>query len=94
MPPQLLGVVSFVTRLLREGETNGKLARPISSASYIALLPTIWALLCANNHTEEEGESTLKTVVEHAIRAGSTSAVKKATIQFIGQLTLVCQARI
>ncbi|PCH33787.1 hypothetical protein WOLCODRAFT_135324 [Wolfiporia cocos MD-104 SS10] len=91
-PLQVSRVSAYVVQLLR-GETPGgnsqaSLPRPITPAAYSALLPTIWSLL-NGSEAEEDSSAVLRVVVEHAIKASSTAAVKRATIEFIGRLVLL-----
>lgn len=82
-------VSQYVAQLL-EGESasfNG-LSRPISLPAYTALLPTIWSLLNSSANLELANEVLVNTV-DHAIRISSSSAVKRATVEFIGRLMLV-----
>lgn len=67
--------------------------RPITPQAYIALLPTVWSLV--NNRGSEASDSSasmLSVVVDHAIKALSTSSVKRHTVDFIGRLVLVGHA--
>jgi len=82
-------VSEYVVQLLRgEASAPGSLARPVGAAAYSALLPTIWSLLNSEASTAEDG-AVLPVVVEHAMKAGSTSAVKRSTIDFLGRLVLL-----
>lgn len=57
----------------------------VNVGSYVALLPTIWALM---QHDDNEG-GVWETVIDHAIRTSSTSAVKKQSVEFIARVVLV-----
>ena len=85
--------VSEYVSLLLAGEANpgDGLSRPLTPASYCALLPTLWSLV--NNISRSSdgsvGEEMVKIVVDHAMRVGSTGASKRATVEFVGRLMLV-----
>jgi pre-rRNA-processing protein IPI1 len=90
-------VRTYVTRLLL-GEDNfgAQISRPLIPTMYIALLPTIWALLNQpkESHTRSQGEAHTDTVLsamlDHAIRTTSNSAVKGLTVEFVARILLVC----
>ncbi|KAH8102453.1 hypothetical protein BXZ70DRAFT_1063256 [Cristinia sonorae] len=92
-PLQVERVKSYVIHLLR-GElprgsnTQNALPHPITHATYLALAPTIWAFIS----TSEQGQTDelLVALLDHAIRVSSGSAVKKATVDFLGLLSLLC----
>ena len=80
----------YVVQLLRgEASTGNALARPVTPAAYSALLPTIWSLLNNEAGDSANAGAVLRVVVEHAMKAGSTSLVKRCTIDFLGRLALV-----
>jgi pre-rRNA-processing protein IPI1 len=89
---QVDAVREYIFRLFRTGSSSSSaIGRPLSSSVYTLLLPTIWCLMNA----EQDGEATneaLQVVVEHAIRTSSTSQVKKASIEFVGRIVLVCSS--
>ena len=64
------------------------LPRPITPHAYVALLPTVWSLANAQ-HSGMDDQPVLAALVDHAIKASSTSAVKRHTIEFLGRLVLV-----
>ena len=82
----------YVSHLLagEASATNG-LSRPLTVAAYSALLPTMWSLV--NNVSGSSGggvgEEMVRVVVDNAMRIGSTSASKRATVEFVGRLMLV-----
>ncbi|CCM05152.1 uncharacterized protein FIBRA_07361 [Fibroporia radiculosa] len=93
---QVSRVSEYVIQTLRgevpAGASQTSLARPITPTIYLALLPTIWSLL--NSPRRLPGESdmsdaVLRVVVEHAIKASSTSVVKKCTVDFLARLVLL-----
>ena len=92
-PPQLERVQAYVTQALR-GElphgtsTQTALPHPISHTSYCALLPTVWALISIADQGEGSNE-VLLSLLSHALKASSSSAVKRHTIEFVGLLALV-----
>ncbi|KAI6007344.1 hypothetical protein EDD15DRAFT_2396785 [Pisolithus albus] len=92
-------VRAYIVRLLKgEGEPDVQLPRPLTPTVYIALLPSIWALLNhldgPSIHSDEVVSSTvLSAVLEHAIRTTSTSAVKHPTIEFVARLLLLERER-
>lgn len=76
--------------LLRgETSTGSALARPVAPAAYSALLPTIWSLLSSEGGGSADAGAVLRVVVEHAMKAGSTSLAKRCTIDFLGRFVLV-----
>ncbi|KAL4242182.1 Pre-rRNA-processing protein IPI1 [Abortiporus biennis] len=85
-------VTQYVVHLLR-GElptgtnTQNALPRPVTSASYIALIPTIWALI--NDQNLSRSLDLLNAVVDHATNTSSTSSVKRHTLEFLGRLVLL-----
>lgn len=85
-------VSQYVSRLLA-GEANvaNGLSRPLALASYSALLPTLWSLMnnIGGSSDGGMGEETVKVIVDHAMRIGSTGASKQATVGFVGRLMLV-----
>lgn len=89
----------YVVRLLKgEGELGAQLPRPITPIAYIALLPSIWALLNQldgpKDHLDEVvSSSVLSAVLDHAIRTPSSSAVKHVTIEFLARLLLLEKER-
>ncbi|TBU34542.1 hypothetical protein BD311DRAFT_746356 [Dichomitus squalens] len=91
---QIERVSVYITQLLRgQASTSSSqitLPRPITPQAYIALLPTIWSLV-NSRHSDiaEPTDSVFSVVAEHAIKASSTSAVKRHTIDFIGRLLLL-----
>ncbi|KZT72744.1 hypothetical protein DAEQUDRAFT_543688 [Daedalea quercina L-15889] len=86
---QVARVSGYVVQLLRgEASAPSSLARPVTPAAYSALLPTIWSLL-NGEAADTEGGTVLRVVVEHAMKAGSTSLVKRCTIDFLGRLVLL-----
>ncbi|PIL31596.1 hypothetical protein GSI_06298 [Ganoderma sinense ZZ0214-1] len=89
---QIERISAYIMQLL-QGQSpapSQSLPRPITPQAYIALLPTIWSL--ANSprlDVSEPSSSIFSVVVDHAIRASSTSAVKRHTVDFIGRLLLL-----
>lgn len=90
-------VRTYVTRLLLGEDNSGaQISRPLIPMMYIALLPTIWALLNQpkESHTRSQGEASTDTVLsamlDHAIRTTSNSAVKRLTVEFVARILLVC----
>ncbi|KAI0704957.1 hypothetical protein BC835DRAFT_1315942 [Cytidiella melzeri] len=91
-PVQIDRVCQYIVGTLK-GEISelpgrgSSLSRPINAASYVSILPTVWALL---NHSEpEHADAVLLAVIEHAAKTSSTSAVKRHTIEFLGRLLLL-----
>ena len=85
-------VSEYVSRLLA-GEVNPAdgLSRPLTVAAYSALLPTLWSLMSnvGGSPGGGVGEDTVRVVVDHAMRIGSTGASKRVTVEFVGMLMLV-----
>lgn len=95
-PLQTSNVRDYVVQLLRgeasAGSSQPSIARPITPAAYSALLPTIWSLLNSASTTvgaDSTSRAVLRVVVEHAIKASSTSVVKRSTIDFLARLVLL-----
>ena len=89
-------VREYVIAVLRgEGSVStgvqATLSRSLPASAYVALLPTIWALIKSeeSQHLENE-QSVWVAVLEHALRISSSSAAKRHTIEFLGRLLLVC----
>ncbi|KAH9898031.1 hypothetical protein C8Q73DRAFT_640798 [Cubamyces lactineus] len=90
---QIERVSQYIMQLLRgEVPTAGvqSIPRPITPQAYTSLLPTVWSLI-NGHHTDatESSEQLFSAIVEHAMKASSTSAVKRHTIDFLGRLTLL-----
>ncbi|TFK41082.1 hypothetical protein BDQ12DRAFT_678857 [Crucibulum laeve] len=86
---QMFAVSAYVIKLLRNG-TGSQVSQPLSPLAYIALLPTIWALL--NNpiaNHKETATDVLQATAEHAIKTFSKSPCKRMTIEFISRLILL-----
>ncbi|KAF9460822.1 hypothetical protein BDZ94DRAFT_1374995 [Collybia nuda] len=87
---QILRVSEYVIQLLRGESIVTRLGKPLTAAAYLALLPTIWALLNDVTATHRSTSSdVLKATVEHALKASSKSALKQMSIEFIAQLVLL-----
>ena len=66
------------------------ISRSIGPSAYTALLPTIWALIDSEvSETSNPNEQVITAVLEHAMRASSTSAIKRHTVEFVGRILLV-----
>ena len=61
--------------------------RSMTPSAYASLLPTIWALISGEG--KERAQEVVDAVVEHSLKASSTSAVKRHTLDFLGRLVLV-----
>ena len=61
--------------------------RSMTPSAYSSLLPTIWALI--SDEGKERAQDVVDAVVEHSLKASSTSAVKRHTLDFLGRLVLV-----
>ena len=88
---QTLRVGDYILQLLRgEGVSSLQLGRPLTRDAYIALLPSIWALLnSAREDLHEMSVAVLHSTIDLSIRASCKSALKIPTIEFIAQLILV-----
>ena len=85
-------VSEYVSRLLGgEADTTDGLSRQLTLAAYSALLPTLWSLVSnvGGNSGGGVGEDTVRVVLDHAMRIGSSSVSKRATVEFVGRLMLV-----
>ncbi|KAL4064905.1 hypothetical protein V8B97DRAFT_1181617 [Scleroderma yunnanense] len=76
-------VRSYVVRVLNgEGESGDQLPRPLMPSVYIALLPSVWALL---NYPSGPGVNSDEAV--------TSSAVKRLTVEFVARLLLLEKER-
>jgi pre-rRNA-processing protein IPI1 len=84
-------VRDYVVGLLKGEPPGAQTPRPISTSTYHALLPTLWTLLSNSSSANEESNSNdiLRSIIQHAIRVSSTSAVKPSTLEFMSRLILV-----
>lgn len=85
-------VSEYVSRLLAgEANVTSGLSLPLTLASYSALLPTLWSLVnnVDGSSGGDVGQEMVGAVVDHAMRIGSTSGSKRATVEFVGRLMLV-----
>ncbi|KAI6047569.1 hypothetical protein EDC04DRAFT_2619015, partial [Pisolithus marmoratus] len=83
---QTESIRSYVVRLLKgEGESGAQLPRPLTPTVYIALLPSIWALL---NHLDGQN-----VYLDEAVSTTSSSTVKHVTIEFVARLLLLEKER-
>ncbi|CDO73234.1 hypothetical protein BN946_scf185007.g289 [Trametes cinnabarina] len=91
---QIERVSRYIVQLLRgEPPSSGiqpSLPRPITPQAYVSLLPTIWSFINSSNADVADASTTLfSAFIEHALKASSSSAVKRHTIDFIGRLVLL-----
>jgi pre-rRNA-processing protein IPI1 len=89
-------VRTYVTSLLLGEDSSGtQMSRPLTPTMYVALLPTIWALLSqpGENYTSTQGGAHSRTVfsavLDHAIGTTSSSSVKALTVEFVARILLV-----
>ncbi|OJA10838.1 hypothetical protein AZE42_00252 [Rhizopogon vesiculosus] len=89
-------VRTYVTSLLLGEDNSGAhISRPLTPPTYVALLPTIWALLSQpkENHTSAQGgalpSTVLSAVLNHAIGTTSSSSVKALTVEFVARILLL-----
>jgi pre-rRNA-processing protein IPI1 len=85
-------VAPYIVRLLNGASANGSaLARPVPPQAYNALLPSVWALANANlaNNMMDEDSDVLQATLQHALRISSSSATKRASVEFVGRLVLL-----
>jgi len=89
---QTLRVGDYILQLLRgEGVSSSQLGKPLTRDAYIALLPSIWALLnSAREDLHEMSVAVLHSTIDLSIRTSCKSALKMPTTEFIAQLVLVC----
>lgn len=87
---QTLRVSEYVIQLLHGDTVSLQLRRSLTSTAYLALLPTVWALIntTASSH-QEMSVSVLEATLEHAFKTPSKSALKKHTIGFVARIVLV-----
>ncbi|KAJ7169975.1 hypothetical protein C8R46DRAFT_219616 [Mycena filopes] len=84
-------VGDHVVQLLRgHSLSTTQLGRPLTSAAYTALLPTIWSLINnANPNLLDVSNEVLQATIEHASKVSSKSALKQTTIEFLARLVLL-----
>lgn len=92
---QAIRVQEYVVRRLRgSGSINSVPgARPmgLTAHTYVALLPTLWWLLCRPvDGDSDENLEVLSAILQHAMKAGSTSGVKMPATEFVARLVQVC----
>ncbi|KAI0034792.1 hypothetical protein K488DRAFT_77014 [Vararia minispora EC-137] len=78
-------VAEYVVKTLEGPGGRDALARPVTPTIYVALLPTVWALL----NGEDNGDAIVKAVLEHALKVPATSATSPLTIGFVARLVLL-----
>ncbi|KAJ3976974.1 hypothetical protein EV361DRAFT_944748 [Lentinula raphanica] len=64
----------------------------LTPAAYNSLLPTVWSLLNYSGRDEEfleRSEEVLEAILEHAIKTGSKSVLKRSTFNFVARLILL-----
>ncbi|KAJ7783892.1 hypothetical protein DFH07DRAFT_874241 [Mycena maculata] len=78
-------VSDYVIQLL-----NGESLRSLTAPAYVALLPTIWALMnSASPHLHDVSNAVLHATIGHASRVSSKSTLKQVTIEFIARVVLL-----
>lgn len=87
-------VCSYIIRVLNGGgEAGALLPRPLTASAYIALLPSVWALLNRapgiSSDLEDVSPSVVSAILDHATRTTPGSAVKRLTVEFVARLLLV-----
>ncbi|KAJ7254014.1 hypothetical protein B0H12DRAFT_1050739 [Mycena haematopus] len=83
-------VSQHVVQLLKgESLSTSQLGRPLTSATYTALLPTVWALINVNPDFRTASNEVLRATIEHATKVSSKSALKQITIEFIARVVLL-----
>ncbi|KAJ3511187.1 hypothetical protein NLJ89_g4242 [Agrocybe chaxingu] len=83
-------VTQYIIRRLRgEGTSASQIAAPISPVGYLALMPTVWALVSNPTANPHEAGAVLHATLHHAIRVTSKSACKRTTVEFVARLMLV-----
>ncbi|KAJ6519922.1 hypothetical protein C8R45DRAFT_853222 [Mycena sanguinolenta] len=83
-------VSDHVVQLLKgESLSTSQLGRPLTSATYTALLLTVWALINANPNHRTASNEVLRATIEHATQVSSKSALKQITIEFVARLVLL-----
>ncbi|KAJ7619125.1 hypothetical protein DFH06DRAFT_1235406 [Mycena polygramma] len=84
-------VSDHVVQLLKgESLSTSQLGRPLTSATYSALLPTIWSLINnANPNLRTVSSEVLRATIEHATKVSSKSALKQITVEFIARVVLL-----
>ncbi|CAA7266517.1 unnamed protein product [Cyclocybe aegerita] len=83
-------VTLYIIRRLRgEGTSASQIAAPISPTGYLALLPTVWALVSNPTANPHEAGEVLHATLDHALRVTSKSACKRTTVEFVARLMLL-----
>ncbi|KAF9452699.1 hypothetical protein P691DRAFT_180962 [Macrolepiota fuliginosa MF-IS2] len=88
---QIATVSDFITKLLRgQSTSNSQIPRSIPAESYLALLPSIWAII-NNPYTELRLHTTdiLHALLNHANKTSSKSSAKRPSIEFVARLMLL-----
>jgi pre-rRNA-processing protein IPI1 len=88
---QISTVSEYIIKLLRGKDTSiGQVPRSLPAEAYLALLPSIWAII-NKPYPELSSHSNdlLQALLDHAIKTSSKSSAKRLTIQFVAQLMLV-----
>ncbi|KAF9069120.1 hypothetical protein BDP27DRAFT_1294272 [Rhodocollybia butyracea] len=85
-------VHEYVLQFLRGQVSDSQLVRTLTPAAYNSLLPTIWSLINYSGRNQdyiEQSVDVLKATVEHAVKTGSKSALKRSTFDFVARLVLL-----
>ncbi|KAJ3762833.1 hypothetical protein EV360DRAFT_34799 [Lentinula raphanica] len=85
-------VREYVVRTLRGQVSSAQLVRQLTPAAYNSLLPTVWSLLNYSGRDEEcleRSEEVLEAILEHAMKTGSKSVLKRSTFNFVARLILL-----
>ncbi|KAJ7597117.1 hypothetical protein C8J56DRAFT_851089 [Mycena floridula] len=76
-------VKEYVLDLL-DGMSSG-LSRPLSTAEYTSLIPTLWSLL----EQRATSQQVLHAITDHSVGLSSKSGLKRTTIEFVGSIILI-----
>ncbi|EJC98686.1 uncharacterized protein FOMMEDRAFT_96218 [Fomitiporia mediterranea MF3/22] len=88
-------VREFVVRYLSGSPSSGAsatlhpLGHALTAQTYTALLPTLWWLI----NSEGDNSDILGAVLQHAMKAGSSSGVKPVATEFVGRLVMLQSER-
>ncbi|KAJ3987492.1 hypothetical protein F5890DRAFT_1497228 [Lentinula detonsa] len=85
-------VQEYVLQILHEQVSSSQLVRALTPTAYNSLLPTVWSLLNysgRNGEHLERSEEVLEAIVEHAVKKGSKSALKRSTFNSVARLVLL-----
>ncbi|KIK71082.1 hypothetical protein GYMLUDRAFT_975790 [Collybiopsis luxurians FD-317 M1] len=85
-------VHEYALQILRGQAADSQLTRTLTPAAYSSLLPTLWSLInysAQDQENLERSRNVLQATLEHAVKTGSKSALKRSTFDFVARLVLL-----